>query len=148
MNKRLGWAMVIGTFAVTGCVSAPEGPGYEPPTFEAKVRANNHWIVVTVEQGRIVVDVPRLHVAGANHVIFWNIDNDTGQGYTFPADGIRFTSQNAGDQIWSCDRVIPTRFRCKGGKSPGGGAMLEFKYVVSVAGTPAVAPLDPFVVNN
>jgi hypothetical protein len=105
--------------------------------------ANTHCVQVTVSGGTIAVDREKLRVRGPSHVIFWRINNAGGQNYSFPANGIDFDT-DSGKKQFSCVRQQPTVFRCLDPNSERG----EFKYTVRLEGSPAVKPLDPWVIND
>jgi hypothetical protein len=64
-------------------------------------------------------------------------------GYTFPSNGIVFTS--GASQFSECHvEANGRRFVCKDRNSESG----KFKYTVNISGSPAVPPLDPWVVND
>jgi len=64
-------------------------------------------------------------------------------GYTFPSNGIVFAS--GGSQFFDCHvEANGRRFTCRDRNTEAG----RFKYTVNVTGSPAVPPLDPWIVNN
>jgi len=111
---------------------------------------NQHCIAVTVGKDaagalQIEVDVQELTVKGANHVIFWRLNNAGAQKYSFAVDGIAFKSadgrgefkcapQGNGGILFKC--IDPNRLQGK------------FEYAISLKGLPPVPVLDPWVVNR
>ncbi len=88
------------------------------------------------------VDHP--HVFARGNAVVWEIVNQPGQSYSFAGDdGIRFKSE-PGRSAFRCRREASgNRVACANRGDNG-----EFEYAVHVAGSPAVAPLDPWVVNH
>lgn len=109
----------------------------------------HHCIKVTVDAAtnKLVVDADPLTKKGQGHHIHWIVDNDPGQAYTFPANGIAFSSHDGGAQEFTNCGVDPSNahvFHCDSPK----GARGSYKYTVTVSGNPRPSPLDPHVVNN
>jgi hypothetical protein len=109
---------------------------------------NTHCIQVTVSKdaaGQLTIraEPERLRVRGPSHVIFWRIDNASGQNYTFAGNGIAFKT-GAGREQFSCVRTQATVFRCLDPNTVRG----EFAYGITLDGSPSVRPLDPWVVNE
>lgn len=137
MNKGLLVAAAL-TLGLTGCKSLDGGETF-------RTAANNHFITVYIDPSARVIEVsvPELRVKGQDNVIFWTIQNATGQSYIFPEDGIFFKTE-AGRAEFRCRRQHETRFRCQDlGENKG-----RFEYGIKVNGSPVVPTLDPFVVNN
>jgi hypothetical protein len=142
MHKLLCTAtLALAGFAITPLAQAQTLPCSQP---------NNHCIVVTVAQGaggapEIHVDVRELYIRGASHVIFWRIDNTGAQRYRFPANGIEFKSAD-GKREFSCaaQGTSGLVIRCKDPNAAKG----RFEYAVNLTGSPAVPPLDPWVINQ
>jgi len=86
----------------------------------------------------IAVDHDRV-LGRRNGKIDWELQTP---GYTFNSvNGIVFPSAPA---IFSCHQEANgRRFSCDNRGDPG-----EYKYTINVVGSPAVGPLDPWVVNN
>jgi hypothetical protein len=87
-------------------------------------------------------------------VMFWEIET---AGYTFPAKGIDFypatttklpaTAAPAGE-FFNCNPMPGnTVYKCNDKYTPGGPPG-PFGYTVTLDGSPAVAPLDPYILNN
>ena len=76
-----------------------------------------------------------------NGDIVWEMQNATGQSYTFDRNnGIVFGSGG----VFQCHvEANGARYSCKNRGDPG-----NYKYTINLAGSPAAAPLDPFVRNN
>jgi hypothetical protein len=89
------------------------------------------------------VDVPKLVKKGQDHTITWYIDNEDTQDYKFPESGIAFKTSD-GKDVFNCALRGNYVYRCVDRSWKKG----EFEYAVKVAGSPAVPPLDPWVVNN
>jgi len=106
--------------------------------------ASDHFIDVWVDERPVIrVSVEVLRVRGQDQVIFWRLQNASGQNYVFPDDGIFFKT-NAGRAEFECRKMNPTRFRCKDkGQTKG-----EFHYGVKVVGTPQPPTLDPSIINH
>jgi hypothetical protein len=106
----------------------------------------DHCIHIIVVGGVIKVDNPKLYKHGPGHRVRWIIDNAPGQAYKFPSppppDGIAFGS--TGSSVFRCTRIDDINFRCVDPDGPVG----EYKYTISLSGSPAVTPLDPWVVND
>jgi hypothetical protein len=109
--------------------------------------SNPHCIVVTVSGGAIVPipdqDVNEVHDHSVN--IDWVIATP---GYTFPANGITFTGKPGmplpDPNEFSCSLFNTTTFSCKDRNHTQG----KFGYTVTLSGSPAVPPLDPYVINH
>jgi hypothetical protein len=111
---------------------------------------NEHCIAVTVEKEpngglTLHVDIDKLRVNGPNHVIFWRLNNATGQKYTFPSNGIAFKTAE-GKAEFKCGPHANSGvvYKCTDPNKTQG----EFKYAVTVTGVPAVPVLDPWIINR
>ena len=139
MNKKLFFAAAL-ALVLTACQSIDSGGGRPRPA------AKQHTIAVTVydKSGTptIEVDVEELKVRGTDHTIFWEIDNQDSQNYSFFDDtAITFPK---GEGQFRCRKVNDTKFRCM----DLGTVKDRFKYIIKLSGSPTVSPLDPFIVNN
>jgi hypothetical protein len=141
-SVALGVIVCTAIAGLVGCASPPGGQ--EGADF---VCNSAQQCRVTVEvacaQGacRASVDHPRVLSRG-NDVV-WILVNKPGQSYVFATnDGIAFKTE-AGRNVFNCHREANgERFACLNRKTPG-----EYEYAVRIAGTPAVPPLDPWIVN-
>jgi hypothetical protein len=135
----IGWTAIA---ALVGCASPPGGQ--EGADFVCNSAQQCRVSVeVTCAQGacRASVDHPRVRSRGND--IVWILVNKPGQSYAFATnDGIAFKTQ-AGQSVFSCHaEANGQRFACMNRKDAG-----EYEYAVGIAGTPAVPPLDPWIVN-
>ena len=135
----IAWTAIAG---VVGCAST--SGGQEGADFVCNSAQQCRVSVeVTCAQGacRASVDHPRVRSRGND--IVWVLVNKPGQSYTFSTnDGIAFKTQ-AGQSVFNCHREAnEQRFACMNRRDPG-----EYEYAVRIAGTPAVPPLDPWIVN-
>jgi hypothetical protein len=76
-------------------------------------------------------------------MIFWKIATP---GYSFPINGIAFNKPafpTPSGEL-TCAPVNSTTFRCKDSYHTMG----KFGYIVTLEGSPAAPPLDPFIINN
>jgi len=108
----------------------------------------------SAEQCRVEVSVvcePSCHIAvdfdvvAANGKdIVWTVFNKPGQSYVFDHDaGIAFKTA-AGREAFACHpEATDKRYKCMNRRTQG-----KFEYGVRLAGSPAVPPLDPWVVNR
>ena len=106
-------------------------------------------LVVTVAGQPQIAPVGTVSLPGQG-AIFWTIGTP---GYTFPANGIDFANPGGNP---STKPVAPSgEFSC--GPMPGNavfkcidrhGSMGTFGYKVTLSGSPAVQPLDPWIINN
>lgn len=99
---------------------------------------------VSVVDGKyIVVDQEPIYFSkGTQNVRFaWQLARDS--GYTFPKDGV--VIKDAGDEIVECHpEQGGLSFSCLNKHTKPG----KYKYTVKLEGSPAVAPLDPVLVND
>jgi len=135
-------AMLI--VAVRGGCASPFGGGQESTDLVCNSPQQCRVIVEVTcppDGCRASVDHPR--VFARNNDVVWIIQNKPGQAYAFAAtDGIEFKTQ-AGRDVFRCHpEANGSRYACMNGKVPG-----TYEYGVRIAGTPPVAPLDPWVVN-
>lgn len=104
----------------------------------------HHCIKVTVDAATntLSVDADPLTKKGPGHYLHWILDNDAGQSYTFPSNGIAFSST----EFTNCNRDPANAhvFHCDDPKGMTG----SYKYTVTVSGNPNPPKLDPHVVNN
>ena len=141
--SRDAWALAVGgALALAGCAMAPAGT--EAADFVCN-SAQQCRVEVRVgcKQGacRIAVDHPR--VAARGNDVVWVVVNRSGQSYAFADDsGIAFKS-GAGRDTFRCHaEANGSRYACVNRRTPG-----TFEYGIRLVGAPAVAPLDPWVVN-
>lgn len=90
------------------------------------------------------IDVDHERVIGKrNGQIVWELQNQSGQTYRFDrTKGIVFPTDSRTN--FACHvEADGARFSCSNRGDRG-----EYKYTVNLAGSPAVGPLDPWVVNN
>jgi hypothetical protein len=107
------------------------------------------WIQTDNGVPTIHVDVRELYVHGRDQVIFWNLDNTDAQSYKFPDNGIAFMAGDSGTTQFDCRKQNDTKFKCK----DSGDRLGQYKYTVTVAGTPQPGPLppnplDPWIYNE
>jgi len=154
MNRSL--LTVVGSVLVGAVAGALIYSAYlQPkPGVHFCLQPKNHCIKVTIDASAsppvLSVDVPVLKKKGTNHSIFWLLDNDTGQSYYFPSDGIAFKdaagqAQFPGCGIFGGDNHV---FRCK--DTTGTPGTYDYGVTVTAASTtpPIPAKLDPQIVNN
>ncbi len=124
-------------------------------TYAAAVQAfdctlpKHHCIKVTVDEdtNKLVVDADPLTKKGPGHFIHWILDDEPSQSYTFPANGIAFSTSDGGaDEFANCgpDPGNARVFHCESPKGEKG----NYKYTITVVGIPKPSPLDPHVINN
>ena len=91
---------------------------------------------------RASVDHPR--VAAQGNDVVWIIDNKPGQAYTFRGDaGVAFKTE-AGRNVFRCHvEANGNRYACMNRRTPG-----TYEYGIQLGGSPAVPPLDPWIVNH
>lgn len=135
-----GFLVVVVAGVLYGCAGTP-------PISKSPLICNS------AEQCRVtvqVVDCPRCTISVAHDTVeargfdvVWEIANASGQSYQFDRDkGIEFKT-NAGKQVFSCHaEANGNRYKCNNHKDRG-----QYQYGVTLAGSPAVQPLDPWVVN-
>jgi hypothetical protein len=108
----------------------------------------HHCIMVTVDAvtHKLDVDVETLRKNGPGHHVHWTVVNGPGQSYTFPADGIMFSSDDGGAAVFRChlDEADAHVFHCDDPSGEKG----TYKYAVTVTGNPQPAALDPHIINN
>ena len=135
--------LAASALAVAGCASQPGGPQSLDLTCNS---AQQCRVVVTVDCPstgcRIAVDHPQVFARGND--IVWIVANKPGQAYAFPvAAGIAFKTA-AGQGGFSCHvEASGNRYACMNRGVPG-----RHEYAVRLDGSPAVPPLDPWIVNN
>jgi len=118
------------------------------PAFDCTL-PKNHCIKVTVDASTntLSVDADPLRKKGPGHHLHWIVDNDPGQSYSFPANGIAFANSDGGAQEFTNCKLDPKNvhvFHCDDPKGTKG----SYKYTVTVSGNPQPRPLDPQVINN
>jgi hypothetical protein len=130
---------------VAGCLCGCAGA---PPISKSPLTCNS------AEQCRVTVQVvncPHCAISVAHDTVeargfdvVWEIANASGQSYQFDRDkGIGFKT-NAGKQVFRCHvEANGSRYKCNNRKDAG-----QYEYGVTLVGTPAVTPLDPWVVNR
>ena len=109
----------------------------------------HHCIKVTVDASTntLSVDADPLRKKGPGHHLHWIVDNDPGQSYTFPSNGIAFSNGDGGAQEFTNCKLDPNDahvFHCDDPK----GARGTYKYTVTVSGNPKPGALDPKIINN
>ena len=128
---------------LTGCAAPPFSPGGSDLTCSSAQQCRVE-VAVTCAQGvcRLVVDHP--HVFARGNDVVWTIINQSGQSYRFADDaGIAFKTVE-GRGVFRCHvEANGARIACMNRGTPG-----MFEYAVRVSGSPAVPPLDPWVVNH
>lgn len=143
--RRAGALATLSAIALAvlhGCASAPGG---EESSDLVCHSAQQRRVRVEVNCGasgcRASVDHPRV-LARGNDVV-WIVDNKAGQSYAFPTDDGIFFKTEPGRNTFRCHREANgNRYACMNGKTRG-----TFEYGIRITGTPAVPPLDPWVVN-
>jgi hypothetical protein len=139
LSAIAGALIVFGYFTF---VAPPPGPPRPCPG------GDRHCLEVSV----IVVDgrpqiapIPDLEVRDQGATISWMIATP---GYTFPDAGIAFDKPSnppsTSTEFVNCHRQGNGTFRCTDRKNTLG----KFGYTVKLEGSPAVAPLDPFIINR
>ena len=128
-----------------GCASTrggPESGGAADLTCNSAQQCRVQVSVACTPACTLAVDHP--HVFARGNAVVWEIVNRPGQSYSFASDdGIRFKTE-AGRGAFRCHREANgNRVACANRGDKG-----EFEYAVRVAGSPAVPPLDPWVVNH
>lgn len=108
----------------------------------------HHCIKVSVDASthKLDVDMEPLRKSGPGHHVHWTVVNGPGQSYTFPANGIVFSSSDGGAQVFAChlDPRNAHIFHCDDPTGKKG----TYKYAVTVSGNPKPRTLDPHIVNN
>lgn len=129
--------------ALTGCASVPRGTESSDLTCNSAQQCRVN-VEVTCAQGTcsMTVDHPRVFARG-NDVV-WIIVNRPGQSYAFNNDaGIAFKT-DAGRNVFRCHaEANGNRYACM-----NRGALGTFEYGIRLNGSPAVPPLDPWIVNH
>jgi hypothetical protein len=104
--------------------------------------ANNRCITVSVSSGQI--NAGDLLISSANHIIWWELVTT---GYSFPADGITIASPLPNE--FTCRVALQGRiYFCINRNTTTGTGLKKYKYSVKVTGSPAVPPLDPWILNE
>jgi len=105
---------------------------------------NEHCINVYLDKNKIEVDVPELYVVGPHHLIYWQIDQVTAPGYTFPNNGIALPS-SASSEFPDCHPIQGGKvFFCSDRNTRPG----TYKYTINLIGPRPVPALDPTVRNG
>jgi hypothetical protein len=142
MNRRLlSCCLIVGT-VLLGCA---------PQSTVAVHELNCHVVATCRVQVSVAcsgalcsasVDFDRV-IGKRNGEIVWEIVNQTGQTYAFDRNnGIAFSADP--NRNFDCHvEASGGRFSCKNRGDRG-----EYKYTVNLVGSPTVAPLDPWVVND
>jgi len=127
----------------------PGGPGC-PPGLGDKDRCIE--VTVTMTGGQPTIQAIPDQTMSAPGAIWWHVKNSP--GYSFPNDGIDFANPGAkaaapANTFTQCGPQPPgnQRFKCVN-NHPVADPTHPYGYKVTLSGSPAVAPLDPFVVNN
>jgi hypothetical protein len=111
---------------------------------------NPHCIAISVSAG-VIAQIPDHQVHDAGAVIYWYIAT---AGYSFPDKGIDFyptppkpaPNQAPPGEFKNCGPMPQdnTTYKCIDAYHTMG----KFGYTVTLNGSPAVTPLDPYVINN
>jgi len=143
VTPRARTLAIVIVVVLWGCAS-PFGGGQESTDLVCNSPQQCRVIVeVTCGAGGCRTSVDHQRVFDRNNDVVWIIQNKPGQAYAFAApDGIEFKTQ-AGRDVFGCHpEENGSRYACMNRKVPG-----TYEYGVRIAGTPPVAPLDPWVVN-
>ena len=100
--------------------------------------------VITVGGKPKIADIPDHEVRDQGAAIFWKIGTP---GYTFPVNGIAFDKPSNPPSTpteFNCNVQGNDTFKCIDKKNNLG----TFGYTVKLQGSPAVPPLDPYIINN
>jgi hypothetical protein len=151
MNKTVVIAVgaaIVGALAViayNALVTALPPPGVRAGPCAG---SNPHCIdvnVITVGGQAQIALIPDHKVNNNGVDIDWAIAT---QGYTFPANGITFVNKPGmplpAANEFSCSLFNSTTFRCKDTHHTMG----TFGYTVTLSGSPAAPPLDPYILNH
>jgi hypothetical protein len=104
--------------------------------------ANNRCITVSVANGQIIAG--DLLISSANHIIWWQMAT---AGYRFPDDGITIASTLPNE--FTCRVALQGLiYFCVNRNTTTGTGIKKYKYSVKVTGSPAVPPLDPWILNE
>jgi hypothetical protein len=125
--------------ALSACTTTGDG-GIKPFSGGLCSTPKQHCINVYVVGNKMVVDVDTLYVYGPNHMIYWQIDPDTGAGYTFPGNGIAIAGSDFNCQAIQGGAV----FFCRDQNSMAGA----YKYTINLTGPQQLTPLDPWIRNG
>ena len=135
-------AMALAT-SLAGCATPPFSPNSGDLVCNSAQQCRVE-VAVTCAQGacRLVVDHP--HVFARGNDVVWTIANQPSQTYRFADDaGIAFKTAE-GQGVFRCHiEANGARIACMNRGTAG-----MFEYAVRVSGSPAVPPLDPWVVNH
>ncbi len=145
-------SLVIGSVVTLAALALPGGALVGTASAQTGLcsQPNQHCVAVTVGKDaagalQVEVDVQELTVKGANHVIFWRLNNTGTQKYAFAADGIAFKSvEGKGEFKCSPQGNGGILFKCTDPNRIQG----KFEYAISLKGSPPVPVLDPWVVNR
>ena len=137
--------MSIRSFLVVIVAGVLYGCAGTPPISKSPLTCNSAEqckVTVQVAHSKITVDHDTVEARGFD--VVWEIANASGQSYQFDRnEGIEFKT-NAGRQVFRCHvEANGNRYKCMNHKDPG-----QYEYRVALVGTPAVPPLDPWVVNR
>ena len=137
MKKRAFLIAVPFAFA-TGCTPLQTSLN---PSLDCRNSADCRvQVTVNCSFGKCGVVVQYDTVLGKrNGDIVWEVQNAAGQSYTFDrTNGIAFSSN-----VFQCNvEANGARYKCHNNGDSG-----KYKYTINLAGAPAAAPLDPWVVN-
>jgi hypothetical protein len=149
MNKSIVVALgsaIVGALTAFGFFRFIVRPAAGPPG--PCPGGDRHCIevsVITVNGQSQIAPIPDHDVHDPGATISWMIATP---GYTFPNNGIAFDKTgnppSTSTEFINLHRVGNGTFRCTDRKN----ALGTFGYTVRLDGFPAVAPLDPFIVNR
>lgn len=141
MSTRGLLAVVVVAGVLHGCAGFP-GTSKEPLTCHSAEQCRVIVEVVNCGSG-CQISVQHETVNSNGFDVVWEIRNGADQSYEFDGSkGIAFKT-DAGKQVFNCHvEAGGNRYKCINRKDPG-----KFEYGVTLTGTPAVQPLDPWVVN-
>ena len=137
--------MSMRSFLVVIVAGVLYGCAGTPPISKSPLTCNTPEqckVIVQVVHSKITVDHDTVEAKGFD--VVWEIANASGQSYQFDRNkGIEFKT-SAGKHVFNCHvEAGGNRYKCINHKDPG-----QYEYGVTLAGTPAVPPLDPWVVNR
>jgi hypothetical protein len=142
MSAKAVFPALVFCATLFGCATSPFGP--DGKTLRCTGQNCDVQVAVSCSLGlfcRASVDSETVQVSRGNSPnITWQMIS---AGYTFPSNGIVFAS--GASQFSECHvEANGRRFTCKDRNTEAG----KFKYTVNISGSPAVPPLDPWVVND
>lgn len=137
-----GFVLVVAAGVLYGCAGTP-------PISKSPLTCNSPEQCVVIVRvincpSHCAISVRYDTVEARGFDVVWKMENDSGQSYAFDSNkGIEFKT-NAGKQVFNCHvEANGNRYKCNNHKDPG-----QYEYGVTLVGTPAVPPLDPWVVNR